>query len=160
MSTPNNNSRSNGETNENSKKITMTHNILLFLVLLALLAVIFLLLYKDYYFSRHPVEVRYINSTSGIVESVMADEENNKFNYVAVEFVAGTMTPRIEQIFKELNFENQNNEKLDYSLAFPDEKDYGNWYKIKISESQKPEDLITALKKYSEVNFAEAVFME
>ena len=88
MSTPNNNSRSNGETNENSKKITMTHNILLFLVLLALLAVIFLLLYKDYYFSRHPVEVRYINSTSGIVESVMADEENNKFNYVAVEFVA------------------------------------------------------------------------
>ena len=70
------------------------------------------------------------------------------------------MTPRIEQIFKELNFENQNNEKLDYSLAFPDEKDYGNWYKIKISESQKPEDLITALKKYSEVNFAEAVFME
>lgn len=142
------------------RKVTWTHNILLLLVLLALLAAIGLLYYRDYYLKKNPVEIRYVNSVTQETDSISLREANKKFDFLAVEFSAETDTVRIKQIFEELGLDTKISGEDQYTLAFPDKEGYENWYKIKIPKDKTQQELTEILQKYSEVNFVNPISEE
>ena len=144
-----------------SKKVTL-NSTLLVIVLIALLAIIGLLIYRDYYIPSQPVEIRYLESEAGIgeIEMISGNIINKEFDYIAIEFDPEISVSKIEEIFEEQGFTNDNPEEPEYQLAFSDQEDYDHWYRIKIPILKNPGEFAEVFKEYEEVVFAQAVFFE
>ena len=139
-------------------------NVLLVLVLLALLVVIGLLVYSNYYSkskfaNRSAADFGAVSqvSTPGGNVSTISEVPVDQLKYIAVEFDPEISRATIKYIFQELGLENKDDVEQVFTPAFSDQKDFVNWYRVTVPAGQDPFEFAKKFSVYHEVIFTQPI---